>query len=53
MTAVFAAFAWVVGVAFGLIVGLRHAERDAEAAYLYGHVDGYAKAMDDCGEVLL
>jgi hypothetical protein len=48
-----ALFALVVGLTFGLIVGLRHAGRDADMAYLYGHVDGYGKALDDCGEVPL
>jgi hypothetical protein len=48
-----ALFALIVGVAFGLIVGLRHADRDAEKAYLFGHVDGYSRALDDLGEVAL
>jgi hypothetical protein len=43
--------ALVGGVFAGYIVGLltasRHVARDAEMAYVTGHVDGYEKAMQD------
>jgi hypothetical protein len=42
-----------VGMIAGMAIVGRHVEHECEVAYLTGHVDGYGKAMDDCGEVLL
>jgi hypothetical protein len=46
-----------IGVAAGAVAGMlivgRHVEFEVERAYLTGHVDGYRKAQDDSGEVLL
>lgn len=45
----------IFGLSIGIIVGMflagRHIEFECETAYLTGHVDGYAKAMADAGEV--
>jgi hypothetical protein len=41
------------GFMLGLLYGSRHTDRDGELAYVTGHVDGYGKALDDCGEVPL
>lgn len=53
MTIAVGIVAFAVGCILGLVMGARHVEDECEAAYLYGHVDGYRKAQDDAGEVPL
>lgn len=41
--------ALAVGTVAGMILASRHFDYDCEISYLSGHVDGYNKAVIDCG----
>lgn len=42
-----AGIAATLGCVVGMLAEGRHSVRERERAYLYGHVDGYAKAVRD------